>query len=726
MIQTLYKQSLINTLFGLFVFHLHAQSTNDFVTTWKTDNPGTSSDTEITIPTHAYYTYNYDVDWNNDGIFDEFGITGNITHDFGTPGTYTIRIRGQFPSIYFNNELDKEKIISVDQWGNNQWKTMYKAFYGCSNLNGMDSNPPDLSNVKSMQSMFMNATSFNQPIGNWDISSVTSLYSTFYGATAFNQPIGNWNTSNVEIMRGMFLGASSFNQDIGGWDTSKVYNMMEMFQNATSFNQNINSWNTSAVQYMQYAFQNAESFNQPLDQWDTGNVNNMESMFQDCDVFNQNINSWNTSSVTNMHAMFLRARVFNQPLNSWNTTNVTTMYGMFYSANKFNQPLDNWDTSNVTTMRSMFQFAYEFNQNINTWDISNVENIEYMFANAEAFNQPLNNWNTVSVTDIIGIFKSASSFDQDISSWDLSGVTDTGSMFRYASSFNQDISSWDMSNVTNISYMFEGASSFDQDISNWNISNLTNADQFLAGVTLSTQNYDALLIGWQAQNHQPNVVFSGGNSQYCQGESARIALINDGWTITDNGLDPNCNTLPECTQLTDPADGATGVSVSASLNWTAVNNADGYYLSIGTSPGGNELINHLDVENTTSYTPASQWNENTTYYVSIHPYNADGEATNCNKTSFTTENSFVFDYPHFFTPNGNGENDFWQIPNIELAPGTYIIIFDRYGQIVHKLKPGDQGWDGTNNGKELPQTEYWFKLILKNGETKTGNFSLIR
>ena len=51
-----------------------------FVTTWKTDNPGTSSDTSITIPTFGS-GYNYDVDWDNDGIFDEFGIMGNVTHD---------------------------------------------------------------------------------------------------------------------------------------------------------------------------------------------------------------------------------------------------------------------------------------------------------------------------------------------------------------------------------------------------------------------------------------------------------------------------------------------------------------------------------------------------------------------------------------------------------------------------------------------------------------------
>lgn len=85
------------------------------MTTWKTDNAGTSNSTSITIPTTGS-GYNYSVDWNNDGTFDETGLTANVTHDFGTAGTYTIRITGSFPRIYFNNGGDRLKILSVNQW----------------------------------------------------------------------------------------------------------------------------------------------------------------------------------------------------------------------------------------------------------------------------------------------------------------------------------------------------------------------------------------------------------------------------------------------------------------------------------------------------------------------------------------------------------------------------------------------------------------------------------
>jgi hypothetical protein len=59
------------------------------------------------------------------------------------------------------------------------------------------------------------------------------------------------------------------------------------------------------------------------------------------------------------------------------------------------------------------------------------------------------------------------------------------------------------------------------------------------GATLSTANYDALLIGWDAQSLQSGVTFHGGNSTYCAGEAARANMISsDSWTINDAGK--NC------------------------------------------------------------------------------------------------------------------------------------------------------------------------------------------
>ncbi len=217
---TFIKSSLFLLLLTLFSFNTQAALTDHFVTTWKTDNPGSSNNTSITIFTNSSYTYSYDVDWDNDGIFDEFGITGSVTHDFGTAGIKTIRISGIFPSIKVSG--DKQKIISIDQWGTNPWLSMLNSFRFASNLINKANDTPDLSNCTSFYAMFLGASSVGaeSESANW-----------------------NWNTNNITDMTYMFLQASAFNQDISNWDTSNVTKMNYMFKNATSFDQNLSTWN---------------------------------------------------------------------------------------------------------------------------------------------------------------------------------------------------------------------------------------------------------------------------------------------------------------------------------------------------------------------------------------------------------------------------------------------------------------------------------------------------
>ena len=130
-------QLVVKSIFIVLLVHTIRlpimSQTSAFITTWKTDNPGTSSSTSIKIPTVGS-GYNYEVDWNNDGTYDQSGITGDVIHNFGTAGTYTIRIQGSFPRIYFNNSGDSKKILQINQWGTQIWATFDRAFFGCNNL----------------------------------------------------------------------------------------------------------------------------------------------------------------------------------------------------------------------------------------------------------------------------------------------------------------------------------------------------------------------------------------------------------------------------------------------------------------------------------------------------------------------------------------------------------------------------------------------------------------
>lgn len=76
----------------------------------------------------------------------------------------------------------------------------------------------------------------------------------------------------------------------------------------------------------------------------------------------------------------------------------------------------------------------------------------------------------------------------------------------------------------------------------------------------------------------------------------------------------------------------------------------------------------------------------------------------------------VVGYPKFFTPNGDTFNDTWQVKGIEQLTNPSVFIFDRYGKLLKQLGENSIGWDGTFNGRELPSSDYWFRLDYERDE----------
>jgi len=88
----------------------------------------------------------------------------------------------------------------------------------------------------------------------------------------------------------------------------------------------------------------------------------------------------------------------------------------------------------------------------------------------------------------------------------------------------------------------------------------------------------------------------------------------------------------------------------------------------------------------------------------------------------------IIGFPEFFTPNGDGTNDTWQIigasnNNLEQAS---ISIFDRYGKLLAQINTSGKGWDGTLNNNLLPEADYWFKFERMTGTEFRGHFTLKR
>jgi gliding motility-associated-like protein len=93
----------------------------------------------------------------------------------------------------------------------------------------------------------------------------------------------------------------------------------------------------------------------------------------------------------------------------------------------------------------------------------------------------------------------------------------------------------------------------------------------------------------------------------------------------------------------------------------------------------------------------------------------------------------VMGYPKFFTPNGDGIHDTWNILGIEELTDPVVFVFDRYGKLLKQLDMGSPGWDGTYLGNPMPASDYWFKLNYSREEEGVlvakivrAHFSLLR
>lgn len=87
---------------------------------------------------------------------------------------------------------------------------------------------------------------------------------------------------------------------------------------------------------------------------------------------------------------------------------------------------------------------------------------------------------------------------------------------------------------------------------------------------------------------------------------------------------------------------------------------------------------------------------------------------------------FIFKVPLFFTPNGDGFNDYFEIPGFVYVPQTVVQIFSRMGKLLYQLDAGHPKWDGTYNGRPQPADDYWYKAVLTDGSIRRGHFSLLR
>lgn len=161
-----------------------------------------------------------------------------------------------------------EALLTVEQFGDVEWSSMFQAFYGCKNMTfGSSIDKPDLSRVTDMSQMFRACSKFNEPIGNWDVSSVTKMVATFFNCPIFNQNLNDWDVSHVTTMSQIFRWCVKFNQPLDKWKVSNVTDMVAMFMSCREFAQTLSSWDVSNVTDMNLMFAGCDAYDEDLSGW---------------------------------------------------------------------------------------------------------------------------------------------------------------------------------------------------------------------------------------------------------------------------------------------------------------------------------------------------------------------------------------------------------------------------------------------------------------------------
>lgn len=204
------------------------------------------------------------------------------------------------------------------------------------------------------------------------------------------------------------------------------------------------------------------------------------------------------------------------------------------------------------------------------------------------------------------------------------------------------------------------------------------------------------------------------NGNAIAGNSPSITANEPGlYEVTVTGADPLCTATDTVNVIGSTAPLTLGLEVTTQFFTTDD------HIIVATATGSGDYQYSLD--------GGPFQDSNTFTGVSIGEHTVTVRDRNgCGEISQTVS---VIGYRKFFTPNGDGYNETWQIVGVEALPDSKIYIFDRHGKLLKQLDPLSAGWDGTFNGNALPSTDYWFKIIYnQNGQTKEfgSHFSLKR
>jgi gliding motility-associated-like protein len=273
----------------------------------------------------------------------------------------------------------------------------------------------------------------------------------------------------------------------------------------------------------------------------------------------------------------------------------------------------------------------------------------------------------------------------------------------------------------------------------WTISN---------GVCASSS--DTITITYDSD---PTLADAGADQIICEERGtimeANTPLVGNGfWSITRGSGTPDDITDPKAT-VTGLADGENVLvwtiengTCEASIDSVVVKGSDNPVITmIGDTTifeeDGAQLYVNTDIpatsydwnppfslDNRSVQTPYARPDENTVYTVRVTT--ADDCFTEGSVT-ITVINGLKI--PGAFTPNGDGQNDTWEIKNLEQFDNHSIVVYDGYGSEVFSSSNTYTPWDGTYDGRALSVGSYYYIInytVDGQSTTQSGIISILR
>lgn len=188
----------------------------------------------------------------------------------------------------------------------------------------------------------------------------------------------------------------------------------------------------------------------------------------------------------------------------------------------------------------------------------------------------------------------------------------------------------------------------------------------------------------------------------------RDSIAKDSVTITVYSLAMSAGddiTIDEGTSVTLHA---SPVDPALTYSWTA------------TAASANSTINYG-----TSASPDVFPKDTTTYILTIK--DTHGCTYVDHVIVYVTPSDNLIFY-NSITPNSDGNNDVWEIGNIEKFPKCKLKIFNRYGQAVYSVTGYKNDWNGRYLGQELPAGTYFYVLDTngENSKIYKGDITIYR